>query len=469
MRRRNFLKLSLGAFSAAAFGAPQEPWNVLFLLTDDLGWHDIAPFGNTFIDTPNLSRLASESARLPNAYAACPVCSPSRASILTGKYPARLHLTDWIPGRRPGPNWKLRTPAFEQALPLEETTLAEALAPSGYRSGAIGKWHLGGEGHLPTDQGFNVNIGGTKAGQPPRYFGPIDLPGLRLEPGEFLTSRLTQEGTRFIRETGPRPYFLYEAQFTVHMPLQAPPDLVAKYKARDTWDVDPTYCAMVETADASVGGLLRTLEETGEAQRTIVIFTSDNGGVRYQGRRPVPVTNNAPLRAGKGHLYEGGIRVPLLIRWPGITKPGSVIEEPVIGVDYFPTLCAALGARAGTVDGVDVRPALRGSPLPERPLFWHYPHYSDQGGAPGGAVRLGAWKLIEFYEDGRLELFNLEEDIGERRNLVRREPARAKRLHSLLAGWRRSVNASMPEPNPMYDPAKGDEGLTGYESPTQPV
>ncbi len=469
MNRRNFLKIGLGAFSAAAFGAPQQRWNVLFLLTDDLGWHDIAPFGNTFIDTPNLTRLAAEAARFPNAYAACPVCSPSRASILTGKYPARLHLTDWIPGRPPGPNWKLRTPAFEQALPLEETTLAKALKPLGYRSGAIGKWHLGGEGHLPTDQGFDVNIGGTKAGQPPRYFGPIDLPGLRLEPGEFLTPRLTEEGTRFIRDSGSRPYFLYEAQFTVHMPLQAPADLVAKYKARDTGDVDPTYCAMVETADASVGGLLRTLEETGEAQRTIVIFTSDNGGVFYQGRRPVPVTNNAPLRAGKGHLYEGGIRVPLLVRWPGVTKAGSVIEEPVIGVDYFPTLCAALGANTGTVDGVDIRPALGGSRLPERPLFWHYPHYSDQGGVPGGAVRLGAWKLIEFYEDGRLELFNLEEDIGERRNLVRREPARAKRLHSLLADWRRSVNASMPEPNPTYDPAKGDEGLTGYESPTQPV
>ncbi len=469
MHRRNFLKISLGAFSAAALGAPQERWNVLFFLTDDLGWHDTAPFGNSFIDTPNLTRLAAEGARFPNAYAACPVCSPSRAAILTGKYPARLHLTDWIPGRRPGPNWKLRTPAFEQALPLDETTLAEALKPSGYRSGAIGKWHLGGEGHLPTDQGFDVNIGGTKAGQPPRYFGPIDLPGLRLEPGEFLTPRLTEEGTRFIGDSGSHPYFLYEAQFTVHMPLQAPADLVAKYKARDTWDVDPTYCAMVETADASVGGLLRTLEQNGGAGRTIVIFTSDNGGVRYQGRRAAPVTNNYPLRAGKGHLYEGGIRVPLIVRWPGLTKPGSAIEEPVIGVDYFPTLCAAMGAHTGAVDGVDIRPALRGSRLAERPLFWHYPHYSDQGGAPGGAVRLGAWKLIEFYEDGRRELFNLEEDIGERRNLVDREPARAKRLLSLLADWRRSVNASMPEPNPMYDPAKGDEGLTGYESPTEPV
>ncbi len=469
MKRRNFLKLSLGSLSGAAVGAGAQRWNVLFLLTDDLGWHDTAPFGNTFVDTPNLSRLASESARFPNAYAACPVCSPSRAAILTGKYPARLHLTDWIPGRRPSPNWKLRPPAFEQALPLEETTLAETLAPLGYRSGAIGKWHLGGPGHLTTNQGFDVNIGGTAAGQPPRYFGPIDLPGLRLEPGEFLTPRLTQEGTRFIRESAARPYFLYEAQFTVHMPLQAPEDLVAKYKARNTGDVDPTYCAMVETADASVGGLLRTLEETGEAERTIVIFTSDNGGVRYQGRRPVPVTNNAPLRAGKGHLYEGGIRVPLLVRWPGVTRPGSLVEEPVSGVDYLPTLCAALGARAGVVDGLDIRPALRGAPLAERPLFWHYPHYSDQGGVPGGAVRLGVWKLIEFYEDGRLELFNLEDDIGERRNLVRREPARAKRLHSLLADWRQGVNASMPEPNPAYDPSQGDEGLTGYESPTQPV
>ncbi len=466
MNRRQFLQLVTAAVPLGAAEAPR--YNVLFVLMDDLGWHDTAPYGNPFIDTPNLTRLASESARFTNAYAACPVCSPSRATILTGKYPARLGLTDWIPGRKPGPNWKLITPAFKQQLPLDETTLAKALHPQRYRSAAIGKWHLGGTGYLPTDQGFDENIGGTSAGQPPRYFGPIDLPNLRLEPGEFLTSRLTMEGARFLRENAQRRWFLYEAQFTVHMPLQAPPELIEKYKRRDTGDVDATYCAMVETADASVGGLLRALDDSGQAARTIVIFFSDNGGVRFQGRRRAPVTNNAPLRAGKGHLYEGGIREPLLIRWPGVTRAGSVIDEPVCGVDFLPTLCAAAeGKRPANLDGVDLRPLLEGRGRSGRPLFWHYPHYSDQGGVPSGAVRLGEWKLIEFFEDGRVELFHLATDAGERRNLARREAGRAKKLRTLLADWRRSVNAAMPGPNPKYDPGKGDEGLTGYEPATE--
>jgi arylsulfatase A-like enzyme len=468
MLRRDFLAALAGGAAFAADTA-QKPFNVLFMLMDDLGWHDTGPYGNKFIDTPSLDRLASESARFTNAYAACPVCSPTRASILTGKYPARLHLTDWIPGRKQWPYWKLITPAFEQQLPLAETTIAEALRPRGYRTAAIGKWHLGAEGFSPSEQGFDHNVAGNRAGSPPKYFGPLELPGLKLEPGEFLTSRLALEGARFIREEPSRPFFLYEAQFTVHMPLQAPEALVEKYKKRDTGDCDPTYCAMVETADAAVGQLLKAVDESGQADRTIVVFFSDNGGVRHQGKRVPPVTNNSPLRAGKGHLYEGGIREPLIVRWPGVTKPGSVIDTPVSSVDFFPTFVAAAGGQPGAVDGVSLRPLLEGKRIADRPIFWHYPHYSDQGGKPGGAVRMGDWKLIEFYEDGHLELFNLRDDIGETKNLAKREASRAARMRKVLDDWRHSVKAAMPASNPKYDPAKASEGLTGYDPGTPPA
>ena len=469
MQRRDFLRVAAGAMAAGSARAAEPGWNVLFILMDDMGWHDTGPYGNSFIDTPNLKRLAGESMRFTNAYAACPVCSPTRASIMTGKYPARLHLTDWIPGRKQWPYARLITPAFEQQLPLSETTIAEALHTKGFRSAAIGKWHLGGEGHLPTDQGFDVNIAGNSAGHPPKYFGPLDLPGLKLEPGEFLTQRITYEGTRFMRENATRPFFLYEAHFTVHMPLQARNETIEKYRARKTSDVDPIYCAMVESADDSVGQLLKTLEETGQAQRTIVVFFSDNGGVRQQAKRQAPVTNNSPLRAGKGHLYEGGIREPLLIRWPGVTQAGKVTDQPVCSIDFFPTLCEAMDIRYGAVDGVSIRNTLAGERAAERPLFWHYPHYSDQGGVPSGAVRLGDWKLIEFFEDNRLELFDLRSDVGETRNMARREAGRARKLHDLLRDWRRTMNAAMPVANPQYDAARATEGLTGYEAPTPPV
>src|SRR5690242_7471517 len=427
MNRREFL---IGAGAALAGTAAQRlPTNVVFILADDLGWRDLGCYGSGFYETPNLDRLARESVRFTNAYAACPVCSPTRASILTGKYPARLHLTDWIPGRKQWPYARLLTPAFEQQLPSDEQTLAELVHPLGYRIAAIGKWHLGGAGHAPTDQGFDVNVGGGAAGSPKKYFGPYTLPNLTLEPNESLTDRLAFEGTRFIRESKGKSFFLYESQYTVHIPLEARAEKVAKYRAKHTGDVDPTYCAMVESADDSVGHLLQALDETGEAANTIVVFFSDNGGVRYQGKRTTTITNNTPFRAGKGHLFEGGIREPLLIRWPGVTKEGSVIDTPVISVDFVPTFCEALGIpKPANVDGASIRPLLEGKQMAERPLFWHYPHYSDQGGKPGGAVRMGRWKLIEFYEDNHLELFDLESDRGERRNLILKEPAKAKML-----------------------------------------
>lgn len=468
MTRRTFLECAAGAGSTRLLDAASKPLNILFILTDDLGWHDTQPYGNTFIDTPNLTKFASESARFTNAYAACPVCSPTRASIMTGKYPARLHLTDWIPGRKQYPYARLLTPAFEQQLPLSEATIPEALG-NAYRTAAMGKWHLGGQGYSPTDQGFGINVAGTQAGSPLKYFGPYSLPNLTLEPGEFLTRRLSLEGDRFIRAEPKQPFFLYLAHFTVHIPLAAPPELVEKYKKRDIGDCDPTYCAMVETADESVGSLLRSVEESGQADRTLVVFFSDNGGVRYQGKRETPITNNQPLRAGKGHLYEGGIREPLIIRWPGVTRPGSVIDTPVSSIDFLPTFCDASGTSAPkNVDGVSLRPLLEGRRLAERPLFWHYPHYSDQGGRPSAAVRVGDWKLIQFYEDDHTELFDLKNDPGERANLVLKQAPQAAKLQKLLTDWQRSVSASMPKPNPDYDPARSSEELTGYEAPTPP-
>ena len=458
-----------GGLRQTATAAVAPRWNVLFVLMDDLGWRDLGPYGNRFIDTPNINRFAEQSVRFTNAYAACPVCSPTRASIMTGKYPARLHLTDWIPGRKQWPTAKLLVPKFNQFLPSTDRTIAEALSPRGYRTAAIGKWHMGGEGHLPTDRGFGKNIAGTAAGSPPTYFGPLELPGLTLKPGEFLTQRLSDEGARFMGADKRTPFFLYQAHFTVHLPLQAREEVIAKYRKRDIGDVNPVYCAMVESADDSMGQLLKALDDSGQADNTIVIFFSDNGAVRYQGKQTKPISNNAPLRAGKGHLFEGGIREPLMIRWPGITRPGTLVDEPVSSIDFFPTICEAADVPAGTVDGTSLLPILRGGRAAQRPLFWHYPHYSDQGGRPAGAVREGDWKLIEFYEDGRLELFHLVNDPGEQRNLVRAESGRAKKLHALLADWRRTVDAAMPSPNPQYDAATSSEGLTGHESPTAPV
>jgi arylsulfatase A len=468
--RRTLLKGLAASLGVAQTGAQAtRPWNFVFVLIDDLGWHDTGPYGNTIVDTPNLNRFAADSVRFSNAYAACPVCSPTRASILTGKYPARLQLTDWIPGRKGWPTARLLTPAFEQALPLKEATLAEALRTKGYTSAAIGKWHLGGEGFGPLQQGFDRNIAGTAAGSPPTYFGPLQLPNLELRTGEFLTRRLTDESIRFMNENAARPFFLYHASFSVHIPLQAPKDLVAKYNARSRGEIDPTYCAMIESTDQAVGALLKEIDGSSFADRTVVVFFSDNGGVRFQERRKAPITDNSPLRAGKGHLFEGGIREPLLLRWPGLTKRGTTIDTPVSSIDFFPTFTAAAGLGHGPVDGIDIRPLLAGQSMPERPLFWHYPHYSDQGGRPSGALRLGDWKLIEFFEDEHLELFNLRSDQGERHNLAAKEADRARKLLNLLRDWRSSVKAAMPTPNGNFNPATSSENLGGYEPSSPPL
>ncbi len=469
--RREFLTALAGS-SMPVTASVKRP-NIILLLLDDLGWRDFGCYGNSFHETPNLDRLAAEGVRFTSAYAACPVCSPTRASIMTGKYPARLHLTDWIPGRKQWPTAKLLTPEFEQQLPLQEVTIAEALKPFGYRTASIGKWHLGGKGFWPENQGFDLNVAGTERGAPQSYFGPFSLPNLQGgTKDDYLTEKLTEAAERFIEESAGRaPFFLYLPEYTVHIPLQARLAAVEKYRSKNGGKEfpNPTYAAMVESFDIAVGRIRQTLERLGIARETLLVITSDNGGLRYEGRSKNPVTDNSPLRAGKGHLYEGGIREPLIVHWPGVTKAGTVSDVPVTSVDYLPTFVEAAGGKPPgppRIDGASLVPLLRGKGAPKRPaLYWHYPHYSNQGGAPGGAVRAGDWKLIEFYEDGRLELYNLKDDIGERRNLIKEESRRGAELHAMLKRWRNQVNATMPSPNPAYDPAKADQGLTGTERP----
>jgi len=449
-----------------------RPWNLILILIDDMGWRDLGCFGSSSYLTPHIDRLAREGMRFTDAYASAPVCSPTRASIMTGKYPARLHLTDWIPGRKPWPSSKLLAPGFEQQLPHPEITIAEGLKVQGYVSASIGKWHLGGPGFYPDSQGFSLNIGGTERGSPRSYFGPFDLPGIQGgSKDDYITERLTDEADKFLEANRDRPFFLYLPEFAVHIPRQAREAAVEKYRNRikpGDAQQDPVYAAMVESVDDAVGRLTRKLEELKIADRTVILFTSDNGGLIYEGNAKRPVTNNAPLRAGKGHLYEGGIRVPLILKWPGVTPAGSLSSFPVSSIDFLPTFFEIAGTTAqAQVDGISLVPVLRGIGGPARDaLFWHYPHYANQGGTPSGAVRKGEYKLIEFYEDGRAELFNLAQDIGEQKNLAARAPEKTKELGALLREWRSSVAAVMPTENPGYDPAKADQGLTGAERPT---
>jgi arylsulfatase A len=450
--------------------------NVILVLMDDLGWADLGCYGSTYHKTPNIDRLAAEGMRFTQAYAACPVCSPTRASILTGKWPARLHLTDWLPGRTDMPGQMLNRPKFRQELPLEEVTLAEHLKAAGYATAHIGKWHLGGKGFGPREQGFDVNIGGNEKGSPSGYFAPFDskkgrdVPGLEDAPeGAYLTDLFTDQAVKFIHDNKDHPFFLYLPHFAVHTPLQAKKDLIAKYEAGKNQpgrQSNPTYAAMLESADESVGRILKTLEELKLSEQTIVLFTSDNGGLATNEGANTPATINAPLREGKGHLYEGGIRVPLIVRWPGKVKERFTNETPVCSIDYLPTileLCGVGGDKGqGTVkkvgDGLSLVPLLKDTgPASRDAFYWHYPHYSNQLGKPGGAIRAGNYKLIEFYEDGRRELFNLKDDRGEGTNLADKEPAKVKELAEKLDAWRKSVDAQMMTANPDYHPNPQDK------------
>lgn len=458
---------------AVSASAAVPPPNVVLILADDLGWWDLGCYGSEFHQTPHLDRFAAQGMRFTDAYAACNCCSPTRAAILTGKYPARLHLTDWIPGTR-FPTAKLRPPAWRQHLLPEEVTLAETLESAGYATAAIGKWHLGQEPFLPQSQGFELNIGGNHSGAPGSYFwpyghddpakanryhgGPVPDVYAAGWPGEYLTDRLTDEALKFIESNRERPFFLYLAHYAVHTPLEAKQELIAKYRARirpGQKQNNPTYAAMVESLDQSVGRVLDRLATLGIAERTMVVFTSDNGGYAGYGGKS-GATWNGPLRLGKGSCYEGGHRVPLVIRWPGVTPSASVCCEPVVSVDLYPTILALAGVRGdakhnAAVDGVDLTPLLRQTGTPAREaIYWHYPHYNVAPQTPYGAIRQGDYKLIEFDEDQRVELYNLHDDLGETMDLADQMPQLATALRTRLAAWRKSVAAQMPQPNPKH-------------------
>jgi len=461
MHPRHFLAVLALFILAPATTAADKP-NVIIILIDDLGRNDLGCYGSRYYRTPNLDKLAADGIRFSDAYAACPVCSPTRAAILTGKYPARLHLTDWLPGRADRPDQKLVRPVIRQQLPLEEVTLAEALKAAGYTTGHIGKWHLGGPGFGPQQQGFDVNVAGDQTGSPRSYFAPFKdaqgrfMPGLeQANDGEYLTDRLTTEAERFIETNRDRPFFLYFAHYAVHIPLRAKKELVAKYATdgRPGTQNNPIYAAMVESMDESVGRVVKKLADLGLDQKTLVIFTSDNGGLAVHEGANTPATTNAPLREGKGFLYEGGIRAPLIIAGPGVEKPGRLSEVTVSSIDFFPTILELCGVTTNSKpDGVSIVPVLNGGGLKRDALSWHYPHYANQGGRPGGVVRAGDMKLIEFYENGRRELFDLKRDPGESRNLAADKPDVVRQLAAKLELWRVDVEAQMPRPNPDYHP-----------------
>jgi arylsulfatase A-like enzyme len=476
--------------------------NFVFILADDLGWTDLSSSGSDFYETPKIDRLAAEGVRFTDAYSACTVCSPTRASILTGKHPARLRLTDWIPGHwKPGTapaGAELRVPEWTMRLAQEEVTLAEALRPRGYTSASIGKWHLGvGDENAPTAHGFDLNVAGYGAGQPPSYFHPYKRGGGRREgaevgiphlapgrDGEYLTDRLTDEALRFIESSAGKPFFLYLPHYAVHTPLEARPELVRKYeeKARRLEGArhehrNPVYAAMIESLDASVGRIVAKLEELGIAGRTAVFFTSDNGGLVRESTPYGRVTWNAPLRAGKGSAYEGGVRVPLIVRLPGAAPPDRVIREPVFSADFYPTILELAGVRpeappgpagggaldARGLDGVSLVPLLTGAgTLAREALYWHYPHYHPGGAGPYGAIRAGRHRLVELYEDRRVELYDLAADIGETRDLAALEVDVAADLRRRLDVWRRSVGAQMPVP-----PSPEGERAAGSPAPLE--
>jgi len=482
------LLLAIGSCNGPG-GAEPKP-NIIFILVDDLGWADLGCYGSSFHETPNIDKLAGEAMRFTDAYAACPVCSPTRASIMSGKYPARTGVTDWIAGRQAHagaqPCDKLLSREFELEMKLEEVTIAEALKEAGYRTFFAGKWHIGEDSiYWPEHQGFDVNMGGWSVGSPRGgYFSPYENPRLESGPeGENLTDRLTDESIRFIEGHTDEPFFLYLSFYTVHTPLQGKPELIEKYEKKinelglnletmETADREwikyapprgrfveriqqghPIYASMIEILDTNVGRLMQKLEALELADNTIVFFMSDNGGLSTSEGSP---TTNFPLRAGKGWLYEGGIREPMFIKWPGSGSEGSICKIPVTSTDFYPTILEMAGldlVPEQHMDGISLAPILKGEEgQRERPIYWHYPHYSNQGGKPGAAIRVGDLKLIEFFEDNSVELYDLSSDPGEQNDLSGLKPEKVDEMLKLLHTWQVGVNARGMDPNPEYDP-----------------
>lgn len=465
----------------------RRPPNVVFILVDDLGWSDLGCYGSSFYETPHLDQMAADGALFTDAYAAAPVCSPTRASLMTGKYPSTVGVTQYIGGHGVG---RLLDVPYFWFLPTHEYSLARALRAGGYQTWHVGKWHLGPRRCWPDQHGFDVNIGGCEWGQPKSYFSPYECPTLSDGPeGEYLTDRLTDEAISLIENADDRPFFLNFCHYAVHIPIDSPRDLVEKYERKaeeqgldklDPFEVgepfgvwhqrnarithrrvqsDPAYAAMIENLDTNVGRLLAALRRTGKDQDTVVIFTSDNGGLSTAEGSP---TSNAPLTDGKGWLSEGGIREPLLVRWPGVIAPGTVVDEPVTSPDLYPSLLSVAGLPPlpeQHSDGVDVTPLLRGDTIDSRPIMFHYPHYSNQGGRPASAVRHDDWKLIHDWETDTDLLFNVRSDPSESDELSAAHPDIADRLRKSLLDWVSESPAQVPQPNPHPDPF---DDLAGY-------
>ncbi len=461
--------------------------NFVFILIDDMGWKDLSCYGSSFYETPNLDRLASEGTRFTDAYAACPVCSPTRASILTGKYPASVGVTNYIAqnrGNHPSKGMLIDAPYIDH-LPLTEKSLAGTLGEAGYNTWHVGKWHLGGRDYYPDRQGFDVNIAGCSWGAPLHgYFSPWGIETLQDGPeGEYLTDRLTDEAIRLIRSSDGKPFFLNLWYYSVHTPIQAKEQHIRRYeeKARKIGldqitafeegelfpcehkkelrvirrliQSDPVYAAMIHCLDENIGRLLEALEEAGVADNTVVIFTSDNGGLATAEGSP---TCNTPLAEGKGWMYEGGTREPLIVRWPGVGRPGSLCSVPVTSPDFYPTLLDIAGldpVPEQHTDGVSIVALLRGArDLEREAIYWHYPHYGNQGGTPGASIRMADHKLISFFEDHHVELYNLKEDLAEERNLAKEMPALTRDMEKRLSDWQDRAEAKIPQPNPDFTP-----------------
>lgn len=504
----------------------KRPPNVIIFLIDDLGWTDLACYGSKFYETPNLDKLAKEGARFTNAYAACHVCSPSRAAILTGKYPARINLTDWLPGRNNYPFQRLKNVEVTQVLPTNEVTIAKALKDKGYNTAIVGKWHLGEAPNDPTMYGFDTHIPkGWSKGWPLTYYAPFKLPDYDGKQGEYLTDKLTDDALQYIESSKDKPFFLYFAHFTVHDPIEGRADLVEKYKKklasmpkakgprfvlegnpdrddltiaeRETLMKDPAYKAygqlprgtvkikqhqdnvqfasMVETMDESMGRVMNKLKELGISDNTIIVFASDNGGMSgaNYGRPDKKIdstqldkqysTANLPLRGAKGWMYEGGVRIPLIVKWAGIKKPGSTVDMPVVHTDFYPSVLEMAGIPSMPqqhMDGRSFAPILKGEKQTDKPIFWHFPHYSNHGmQSPGGGIRYKNYKLLEYYENNTVQLYDLDKDIGELNDLSKKQPAKVKELRDMLHQWRKDVGAQMMPPNPDFK--EGMEPWTG--------
>ena len=466
-----FLCLLCGWLNAGA----AKQTNFLFILVDDMGWADIGANGSKFHETPHIDRLAASGMRFTQGYAACPVCSPTRASIMTGRHPVRVDITDWIPGQGNHANNKLLHPQDRNNLALEEVTIAEQLKTHGYQTFFAGKWHLGSEGHWPEDQGFDINIGGHHRGSPPGgYYAPWTNPALKAnKPGEYLTERLTEESIKFLEQRdAAKPFLLYLSYYNIHTPIQPYKKRIEHYNAKAEKmfkGETPTksehegltrmrqdnaaLASMVAAVDDSVGALLGKLKELKLDQNTVVIFFSDNGGLSTRGGKRFGPGCNLPLRASKGWLYEGGVREPTIIRAPGVTQPGSVSHKPMVSMDFFPTMLDLAGLPAQPklhADGQSLLSQLRGNDVGSRTLYWHYPHYHGSSWKPGASIRDGDWKLIEFYHHDKVELYNLVNDISEQKNLAARQPKKTAELRAKLRAWQKTMKAKMPVPNPAY-------------------